>query len=234
LEDNIVDAETNATAASDASKTALTHVRVFDGRRLREPGTVVIDGDLIGSDAAGARVIDAGRAVLLPGLIDAHVHLYGREDLEQLSAFGVTTALDMGTPWEVVNELRGLHGLTDIRSPGKPACAPGSDHARMLQAPPEAQVAGPDQASEFVSNWISQGADYIKIILARDGFDQPTLNAIVAAAHEHGKLTVAHASSFADIAMAQEAQVDVVTHAPSIRPSTRRRWPGWSPRVASR
>lgn len=229
-----MDAETNATAASDASKTALTHVRVFDGRRLREPGTVVIDGDLIGSDAAGARVIDAGRAVLLPGLIDAHVHLYGREDLEQLSAFGVTTALDMGTPWEVVNELRGLHGLTDIRSPGKPACAPGSDHARMLQAPPEAQVAGPDQASEFVSNWISQGADYIKIILARDGFDQPTLNAIVAAAHEHGKLTVAHASSFADIAMAQEAQVDVVTHAPSIRPSTRRRWPGWSPRVASR
>ena len=206
--------EANPTTASDAGKIALTRVRVFDGQRLREPDTVVVDGDVIGSDPEGARVIDCDGGVLLPGLIDAHVHLYGREDLEQLSAFGVTTALDMGTPWEVVNELRGLHGLTDIRSPGKPAVAPGSDHARMLNAPPEAQVAGPDQAPDFVSDWISQGADYIKIILAQDGFDQPTLNAIVAAAHEHDKLTVAHASSFADIAMAQEAQVDVVTHAP--------------------
>ncbi len=204
----------NPSTASGAGTTALTQVRVFDGRRLREPGTVVIDGEVIGSDPVGARVIDGEGAVLLPGLIDAHVHLYGREDLEVLSSFGVTTALDMGTPWSVVNELRGLGGLTDIRSPGKAAVASGSDHARMLDAPPEAQIAGPDQAADFVRNWISQGADYIKIILARDGFDQPTLNAIVAAAHEHGKLTIAHASSFADIAMAQEAQVDVVTHAP--------------------
>ncbi|MFZ0040855.1 MAG: hypothetical protein WAK93_06090 [Solirubrobacteraceae bacterium] len=152
--------------------------------------------------------------MLLPGLIDAHVHLYGRADLEQLTAFGVTTALDMGTPWSVVNELRGLHALTDIRSGGKPAVAPGSAHARMLHAPPESQVAGPDQASDFVSNWIAEGADYIKIITDQDGFDQPTLNAIVAAAHERGKLTIAHAATFADIAMAQEAQIDVVTHTP--------------------
>ncbi len=206
--------EANFITASDGSKTVLTRARVFDGQRLREPDTVVIDGEMIAIDPEGGRVIDCDGAVLLPGLIDAHVHLYGREDLEQLSAFGVTTALDMGTPWAVVNELRGLRGVTDIRSPGKPACAPGSAHARMLDAPPEAQVAGPDQAAGFVSDWISHGADYIKIILARDGLDQPTLNAIVAAAHEHGKLTIAHASSFADIAMAQEAQVDVVTHAP--------------------
>ena len=114
----------------------------------------------------------------------------------------------------MVNELRGLKGLTDIRSGGKPAVAPGSTHARMLHAPPESQVAGPDQATDFVRDWIAEGADYIKIITDRDGFDQPTLNAIVAAAHDRGKLTIAHAATFADIAMAQEAQIDVVTHAP--------------------
>jgi hypothetical protein len=34
-------------------KIALTNVRVFDGERLLEPATVVIDGDRIGSDPAG-------------------------------------------------------------------------------------------------------------------------------------------------------------------------------------
>jgi len=40
------------------NKVALTNVRVFDGHRLREPGTVVIDGDRIGADSTGANVVD--------------------------------------------------------------------------------------------------------------------------------------------------------------------------------
>jgi imidazolonepropionase-like amidohydrolase len=58
-------------------KIALTNVRVFDGRELRGPATVIIEGGIVGDDSAGARVIDAGGATLLPGLIDAHVHLLG-------------------------------------------------------------------------------------------------------------------------------------------------------------
>jgi adenine deaminase len=54
---------------------ALANVRVFDGRELRGPTTVVIDGGILCNDSAGARIIDAGGATLLPGLIDAHVHL---------------------------------------------------------------------------------------------------------------------------------------------------------------
>jgi imidazolonepropionase-like amidohydrolase len=141
----------------------LINVRVFDGQQLRGPETVVIDGTVIGADPAGARVIDCDSAVLLPGLIDAHVHFSSREELNRLTAFGVTTALDMDA---------------------------------------------------FVDRWIAAGADYIKIIATQDGFDQPTLTAIVAAAHKHGKVTIAHAATFADIAMAPEAQIDVVTHAP--------------------
>ena len=43
---------------SGSNKTALTNVRVFDGRELRAPGTVVIDGGLIGTDAGRARVVE--------------------------------------------------------------------------------------------------------------------------------------------------------------------------------
>jgi imidazolonepropionase-like amidohydrolase len=63
---------------------AITDVRVFDGQRLLDPATVVIDGDRIGTDPAGAEVVDGVGGVLLPGLIDAHVHLRGSEDLERL------------------------------------------------------------------------------------------------------------------------------------------------------
>jgi hypothetical protein len=69
-------------------------VRVFHGLRLTEPRTVVIDGAVIGSDSSGAREIDAAGAVLLPGLIDAHIHLHGRDTLRQLVSHGVTTGLD--------------------------------------------------------------------------------------------------------------------------------------------
>ncbi len=56
-------AEKNPTTRA-SGKTSLTHVRVFDGQRLCEPGTVVIDGEVIATDPAGARVIDCdgGRA----------------------------------------------------------------------------------------------------------------------------------------------------------------------------
>ncbi len=64
---------------------ALTNARVIDctGADPRENGTVVIEGERIkevlegnpGSLPAGAEVVDCGGKTLLPGLIDAHVHV---------------------------------------------------------------------------------------------------------------------------------------------------------------
>ena len=56
-----------------STKIALTNVRVFDGERLREPGTVIIDGTCLGDDATDAVEEDCKGAILLPGLIDAHI-----------------------------------------------------------------------------------------------------------------------------------------------------------------
>lgn len=50
-----------------AGKVTLREVRVFDGRGLTEPRTVVIDGPVIGTDGAGARTIDAAGAAIRPG-----------------------------------------------------------------------------------------------------------------------------------------------------------------------
>jgi imidazolonepropionase-like amidohydrolase len=203
--------------AGAARKTALTRVRVFDGQQLLPPATVVIEGDRIGTDPAGARVIDGAGGVLLPGLTDAHVHVRDRGPLERLASFGVTTVLDMANPSPaLVGSLRSVPGLTGLRSAGLPALAPGSLHARMLVTDERAQIKGAGQAEQFVAHRVAEGSDYIKIVIGSPGadHDQATVDALVTAAHAHGKQAVAHASSCAAVAKAQRAGVDVLTHVP--------------------
>src|ERR1700733_15164517 len=200
---------------SRSEKIALTNVRVFDGRELRGPTTVVIEGGSVGRDSAGARITDAGGATLLPGLIDAHVHLLNEEHLQQLADFGVTTALDMGAwPPSMVDSLRRRAGTADIRSAGIPATIAGSTHSHLPGYPAGELVDGPTGATRFVTDRIAEGADYIKLIADIPGPDQATLDAIVTHSHVRGRLTVAHAVSTAAFDMALQAGVDMVTHVP--------------------
>ncbi|MFD0020696.1 amidohydrolase family protein [Streptomyces sp. NPDC058382] len=210
------------TSPERPARTALENVRVFDGQRLREPATVVIDQDVIGTDATGAQVIDAQGAILLPGLIDAHIHLHGRDTLDKLCAYGVTTGLDMATwPPRLLASLRQVPGLTDVRSAGTPAIGEGGPHARIPGMAQDAIVRRPEEAADFVARQTSAGADYIKIVAEAPGHggpDQDTMNALVAAARAHGRKTVAHAATGGAFTMALEAGVDFVTHIPLDRP----------------
>jgi imidazolonepropionase-like amidohydrolase len=74
---------TSMAAAEDAAPTLIVrNARIFDGRsaQLREGLELVVSAHKItalrapGEVPAGARLIDAGGRVLVPGLIDAHVH----------------------------------------------------------------------------------------------------------------------------------------------------------------
>jgi imidazolonepropionase-like amidohydrolase len=197
-------------------KTVINNVRVFNGTGLTDPQTIVIHGALIGDLPDNPdETIDGNAGVLLPGFIDAHVHLHHTGHLQQLAQYGVTTALDMATwPAEKMNSLRNKPGLPDIQSAGLPVTAPGSIHSHMLPLPDEALLSGPDAAEDFVRARIQEGSDYIKLIADVPGPNQDVLNAVTAAAHKMGKKVVAHASACVPFQMALDAHADIVTHAP--------------------
>ncbi|MFB9467139.1 amidohydrolase family protein [Streptomyces cinereospinus] len=213
-----------APAEPGPARTALLNVRVFDGRRLTEPRTVVIDGGTVSRDTrtAGARTVDGTGMTLLPGLIDAHVHLHGPDTLARLAAHGVTTALDMATwPPQLLADLRRVPGLTDIRSAGTPAVGAGGPHSHIPGMAQDAVVRSPQQAGEFVAAQVSAGADYIKIVVeapGEGGPDEQTIDALVAAARTHGRKTVAHTATAGACTMALDAGVDFLTHVPFDRP----------------
>ena len=80
--------------AQDQSPILITNVNVFDGKNeaLIENANVLIEGNLIKTvstdaiEADGAKVIDGGGRTLMPGLIDAHVHLYWNVPVSELFA----------------------------------------------------------------------------------------------------------------------------------------------------
>ncbi len=197
-------------------KTLLANVRIFDGTQISHPTFVVIDDDKIGTIPRGARVIDCKGGILIPGLIDSHVHLHGKEDLEQLRQYGITTCLDMECfPPELLHSLRDLPGLPDVFSAGFAAY-----YQRPGQGwPPEGSVPDPEAAHLFVANRVAEGVDFIKMLAdpsgpTTRGIDQPSMNMLVATAKQYNLLTIAHAMSPPGLKMAQDAGIDVVTHAP--------------------
>jgi imidazolonepropionase-like amidohydrolase len=203
------------------SATAITNTRVFDGHSLSAPTTVVIqpDGRIgdVSADAVvvGAAVVNAEGTVLLPGLIDCHMHLKGRESLETLATYGVTTGLDMATwPASQFQSLRGLRGVADFRTAGMAATSQGSTHSRIPTYPDVALVDSPDKAERFVEVQVADGVDYIKIIADLPGPTQDVLDALVAAAHARGLKVIAHAALYEAVRMSLAAGADMITHAP--------------------
>jgi hypothetical protein len=135
--------------AQAAGTFVVRDVRLFDGERVTEHRSVVVrDGviaDVGGAELAvpaGARVVEGRGRTLMPGFIDAHVHLSDSTDadLRQALAFGVTTVLDMfsgGERYERIEALRSADApdMADVRTAGIGASVPGG-HPSQMGGPP--------------------------------------------------------------------------------------------------
>jgi imidazolonepropionase-like amidohydrolase len=136
-----------APAAGGQRWTAIRVARLFDGKStsLATNQVILIEGDRIAAVGAnltipsGAAIVDLGRATVLPGMIDTHIHLYDQQNGQSVTAraavaianaaktlnAGFTTAVDLDS--------RGGYGTVDIRDAINKGIIPG----------PRLQVAGP-------------------------------------------------------------------------------------------
>ena len=223
--------------------TTIVNAKVFDGTRSQDWTSVrFADGLITACSVASAaqegdEVIDAGGGTVLPGLIDAHVHLVPGA-LAQSLTFGVTTVLDMFSKPGLVASAKEQAGsrpdVADVRSSGVGATAPGG-HPSMMYAPFPTLTAA-DQAGQFVAERIAAGSDYLKIISGIGGLwpslDPETIQALVIAAHARGLVVVAHVSSTAGAGEVVSAGVDVVAHVPA-NAELDKAWPNAWPRPES-
>jgi imidazolonepropionase-like amidohydrolase len=222
-----------AAGAGAAQPWLVRDTAVFDGVRLLRGQDVLVEGGVIAAvgphlDAPpDAMVVDGSGRTLLPGLIDAHVHITKPDDLKTALAFGVTTELDMFTSTTLATAIKteqaagGGLDQADLRSAGTLVTAPGGHGTEY--GLPIPTLTTPEEAQAFVDARIAEGSDYIKVIVddgSAMGFSRPTLDratlcAVVTAAHARDKLAVAHVATQADLRTALECGADGIEHVPA-------------------
>jgi imidazolonepropionase-like amidohydrolase len=172
--------------------TAIVDARVFDGERVIDAPTVVIDGAGIeavgGPVPPGATIVDAAGGTLMPGLIDSHTHT-SLDNLGLALRFGVTTELEMMGHWtpaerQAINE---RDNVADVRSAGMAITPPGG-HPSEYGPPDEGTSRGhmprgrdgdddlpgdfaipfcstPEETVKMIERQVAEGYDYIKIMI---------------------------------------------------------------------
>ncbi|MEU8236161.1 amidohydrolase family protein [Actinoplanes sp. NPDC048967] len=229
---------------------AVRVARVFDGERMHDGGAVVLvssgriaevrfDPDAVPD---GVTAPEAPDGTLLPGLIDAHVHLSAdsgpgaldrladRPDAEvsgviegslraQLAA-GVTAVRDLGDRRGAVLAWRAaaVAGLPAVVASGAPLTTTGG-HCWSLGG----EVSGVAEIRAAIRERAAAGADLVKIMASggvftpgtdttRPQFTDDELAVAVREAHDHGLPITAHAHATSAVRQAVRAGVDGIEH----------------------
>jgi imidazolonepropionase-like amidohydrolase len=196
-------------------------ILVADGR-IVEVGSVV-------HPPTDARVVDLSRFTILPGLLDAHVHLGIGGSLQQNAMAdlraGFTTVVDLGDRTQRV--LRFRDSIVAGQRPGPRVLAAGIWVGRkngVCEFGGIGIAGGPEGYAARVRENFRAGADLIKVCVSgwpAESFASPdsvqisqaALLAVVREAHAAGKLVLAHAISLGAVRASLDAGVDGLAHA---------------------
>ena len=209
-------------------QTVLRNVRVFDGYKIGQPQSVYIEGEHISHPFApclATKTIDAEDRVLIPGLVDAHIHVPDVAGLENLTAHGVTTAFNMAcynytqchalTSYPRTPEGR---GLATLYSSGFAANSPSTPIFNSMDLPQSLLLPEGADPVPFIDWAFNNGSDYYKIVVKQPGLSLDLQLGLVAEAHRLGQLTMTHAADVQSYLMATSTDTDGIQHIPSDGP----------------
>jgi len=182
-------AQTNSYAFVDVNLVTMTAPEVHPHQSV-----VVVDDRIVAIGPVGqvdlpanVIVIDAAGRYLMPGLVDAHIHLVSEHDLPLLLSYGVTTVRNMnGRPYHLLwrDEIaRGDRLGPQIFTAGPML----GELSPSLRPEPDADTV--NTIAEQIVEQKSLGYDFIKI---GDGLSASELAAVVDAAGELGLDVVGH------------------------------------------
>ena len=180
-----------------------------------------------------AVVIDAGGRTVMPGLIDAHMHIdlighgsYARlykfmNGMERIQEFmtiaakqmlraGVTTGLDLGAPFQAF-DFRERVRRGEVPGPRLLLSGPWITRIDYDIIPDEYEIIinSPREAAQRTRELVERGVDVIKVW---EGLSEEDYRAIVEVAHEAGIKVHAHLYEPKRIRYALDADVDVFQH----------------------
>lgn len=211
-------------------------VTLFDGQQWREEKFVVVHEGWITELSMQRPDLDlpyreTQGQVLMPGLIDAHVHVWG-DALEQNLKFGVTTVIDMFGDPNFLQQHKAARTETqqakhaDIFGAGYLVTAPNG-HGTQYGIPVPT-LSEPSAAPEAVAKRLDRGSDFIKIVYTHAGaayqhapsISYAELEATIKAAHQAQQLAVVHVADQASAMDAVKAGADGLVHSFFDRPAS--------------
>lgn len=179
----------------------IQNVRLFNGETVIENASVLIENGKIAEISSekltNKNVIDGKGKTLLPGMTNAHVHVWSPMSLQEAAKAGVLNVLDMHAVEMMIPQMKMLRGSTnhaDYYCAGAAATVP-KGHGTQYGFPTPT-LTKPEEAKEFVTGRVKSGADYIKIIKEpwKATLDSATVASLVKEAHLQNKKVVVHVS----------------------------------------
>ncbi|KAI0543775.1 hypothetical protein F4679DRAFT_567577 [Xylaria curta] len=214
-----IQAQVCARQAPPAStKTVIQNVRVFDGQGFTNPQSVVFANGRITADILNAEtVVDGTGQFLIPGLIDAHVHVTDLKGLVNITSYGVTTVLNMACADYAACAALKNNNQTDVASvfsAGYSAVGYASGNG-ALQPPPDRLVYPDTDLPQLVAWAFGNGSDYYKMVAKPASLTQEQQDTIVSTAHDvFHRQTMTHASDIAAYKQAVASKSDGIQHIP--------------------
>ena len=204
--------------------TAFKDIRVFDGEKMLHPCTVILkDSKIIQigqniSIPKNAEIWSGDDLTLLPGLMDAHVHMFSRMDLKQEAVFGITTVFDMMTSQGFMRQTRewiGDQKIPDMASyftSGQPAAYPNGHGTEWGTEIPTMRTV--EDVRAFMEASVSSKVDYIKIMSGEGDkvISKEVVAEIARESKERGLLTLVHIQTYKKALEAIESGVNGLAH----------------------